>query len=132
MKLTDAPDDKLVAKYVELRDEVAQREAQFKTEIAVPKSKMEKIEIEFLRRFNERGAESVRTAQGTAYRTVRTSVTCGDWETFFNTFVVPQQAWEFIEHRPSKTSVLQFRGEHNDLPPGINLREEAVVGFRRA
>lgn len=131
-KLHEASDAQLVGAYVKVRDEIAAIEAEHKEVLKNPKSKLEKIEIEFLRRFQERDAESVRTSQGTAYRSTRTSATVADWDAFFNQFVVPNQAWDFIERRANKTMVVQYKGEHGDIPPGLNWREEAVVGFRRA
>jgi hypothetical protein len=132
MKLNEAPDDKLIGAYVAIRDEIAKMEADYKTTVAGPKGRMEKIEIEMLRRFQERGAESIRTKLGTAYRSTKTSVTCADWDSFFHGFVLKNSAWEMLEHRPAKTAVLQYKGEHGELPPGLNYREEASVGFRRS
>lgn len=132
MKIPDAPDDILVSHYVAIRDDVAKEEATFKAQIADKKKKLEKIENEFLRRFSDRGAESVRTKFGTAYRLTRTSATVADWESFFFQFVVPNQAWDLLEHRAKKDAVVQYKGEHGDLPPGLNWREELTVGFRRA
>lgn len=131
-KLAEAKDDKLIGAYVALRDQVAQMEADYKLQVADPRSKLEKIEAEMLRRFQERGAESIRTNLGTAYKSSRTSVTCADWDSFFHQFVVPNAAWEMLEHRPSKTAIVQYKGEHGEIPPGLNWREELTVGFRRA
>ncbi len=132
MKLNEAPDDKLIGAYVAIRDEIAQLEVAHKATLATPKGRLEKIEVEMLRRFQERGAESIRTKLGTAYRSTKTSVTCADWDSFFHGFVLNNQAWEMLEHRPAKTAVLQYKEEHDELPPGLNYREEASVGFRRS
>lgn len=132
MKLHEAPDDKLVAAYIKIRDEIASDEAAAKAAIAPKKEKLDKIESEFLRRFAERGSEAVRTNSGTAYKSVRRSVSVGDWEAFFIDWVIPNQAWEFINHAPNKSSVIEYRDLNGDIPPGLNLREEYVVGLRRA
>lgn len=132
MKLSEAPDDRLVEEYIRLRDEKAQREARHKEELSPINKKMEKIEAEFLQRLGDRGAESVRTNAGTAYKSSRVSVTTADWDAYFHHFVLPNNAWEFIEHRPSKAAVQQYKAEHGDIPPGLNWKEEYVVGFRRS
>ena len=131
-KLNEATDKQLVAAYVKLRDELAVAEAAYKESISPKKGNMEKIEAEFLRRLIERDAESIRTESGTAYKSSRISVTTADWDAFFHQYVMPNGAWELIERRPSKEAVKQFKAEHGDIPPGLNWREENVVGFRRA
>lgn len=131
MKLSDAPDDKLIAGYVKIRDSRAQRKAAFDADDADDKGKQEKIEIEFLRRFSERGTDSSTSrGVGTAYRLTKTSCTMADWDIFFP-FVQANDMWEMIERRPSKDAVKAYREIHNDLPPGLNWREELAVGFRR-
>lgn len=133
MKLNEAPDDLLIANYVKLRDARAQRKKAFEAEDAVDKGRQEKIEIEILRRLNERGTDSTSSrTHGTAYRLVRTSCNVADWDAYFNQFVVPNQAWDFIERRANKTMVEAYRDEHNgELPPGLNWSEVAAIGFRR-
>lgn len=132
MKLHEAPDDVLVGNYVKLRDELAVKEAEMKEALAPLKGNMDKLENEFLRRLNERGAEAVRTKFGTAYKNIKSSVSVADWEAFFHNFVIPNGAWDFITRAANKSAIQQFKGEHNDLPPGINYTEIATVGFRRA
>lgn len=132
MKLSEAPDDRLVAESIKYRDEIAQIEARVKVETEGLKHRRDRIEAEMLRRMTERGAESIRTSSGTVYKIMRTSATVADWDSFFNQFVVPNQAWEFIERRANKTSVAQYRQENDDIPPGLNWREEITLGFKRS
>jgi len=44
----------------------------------------------------------------------------------------PAERLTFVEARANKTAILQYKGEHDDLPPGINFSEAQSVGFRRA
>lgn len=133
MKLTEAPDDVLIASFVKIRDARAQRKKAFESADADDKIKQEKIEIEFLRRFNERGTDSTTSREfGTAYRSTRSSCSVADWEAFFNGYVLPNNAWDFLERRANKTMVEAFRTEYNDLPPGLNWSETATVGVRRS
>jgi hypothetical protein len=134
MKLQDAPDDKLISGYVKIRDARAQRKAAFDADDAADKEKQERIEAEFLRRFSERGTDSTKAnGIGTAYKVVRSSATVGDKDVYFNWILEdPEIRMAFIEARANKTAVLQYRTEHEDIPPGINWREDLTVGFRRS
>lgn len=132
MKLNEAPDDLLIQAYIKVRDDLSAKEAEMKAALAPLKDKLDKIETEMLRRFNERGVESVRTKFGTAYKNTRASVSVADWDAFFNGFVLPNKAWDFINHAANKSSIQQYKEEHNELPPGINYSEVLTVGFRRA
>jgi hypothetical protein len=46
--------------------------------------------------------------------------------------VKSNEDWGLLEVRVSKTAVEQYREQHDDdLPPGVNIREERVVNVRR-
>jgi hypothetical protein len=114
-----------------LRDRRAQRKAAYDNDDADDRTKQDKIEVEFLRRFQERGIDNVSARDvGTAYRTTRSSATVADWDTFLN-HVVENEAWEMLERRVNKTAVQQYKAEEEDLPPGVNWAETQVVNFRR-
>jgi hypothetical protein len=89
------------------------------------------IETEFLRRFNERGIDSVSSRDfGVAYRTTRTSTSVADFEALLG-HVKENEAWELIERRVNKTAVQEFVEEHGDLPPGVNMSSVQQINFRR-
>ena len=131
MKLNEARDDVLVKAYIDLRDRRTQRKADFDTSDASDKDKQEKIEAEFLRRFNDRGIDNVSARGiGTAYKSTRTSATVADWEALLG-YIRQSGAWEMLERRVNKTAVEQYRAANEDIPPGVNVRSEIVVNFRR-
>lgn len=131
MKLSEAPDDVLVRKFVEIREARAQRKAKYTEDDSADKGRQEKIEAEFLRRFNERGStSSACKGVGTAYLNNRTSASVADRDVFFN-FLRDSDAWELLEMRCSKTAVEAYKAANGDLPPGVNWSEELTVGFRR-
>jgi len=133
MKLQDAPDDRLISAFVKIRDQRAQRKAAFESEDSGDKEKQERIEAEFLRRFHDRGATSTKSDAGTAYIKVTTSTSVADRDTYFSWVLEdPSERMTFLEARANKNAVLQYRGENDDLPPGINFSETQTVGFRRA
>lgn len=131
MKVTDLPNDQIVRVYIELRDRRAQRKASYDNDDAADKGKQEKLEAVLLSRFLADGTESVRTANGTAYKSTRTSVSCADGAVFFD-WCRENDAWDMLEKRPKKDAVVAFREEHNDIPPGLNWREDVTINVRRS
>jgi len=127
MKINEA-----VALYIKLRDQKAQMKAEFDEKVAGITEKLDKLEAKLLDAFNKTGVDSVKTEFGTAYTQVRTSVTTADRDAFFN-FVKANEEWSLLEVRPAKVAVEQFRAANdNDIPPGLNIREERVVNVRRS
>ena len=124
-------DVSLLKLFIALRDRRAQRKADYQLDDSVDKDKQGNIEVEFLRRFNDRGIDNVSArGVGTAYRSTRISARVADWDSLLN-FIKEDNAWEMLEHRVSKVAVEQFRAEHDDLPPGVNWDETQVINFRR-
>lgn len=127
MKLSDA-----VSLYIQLRDKKAQMKAEFDASIAPLQEKMDKLEAKLLEVFNKTGMDSVKTEFGTAYASTRTTASVADRDIFMD-YVKTNEEWALLEVRVSKTAVDQFRSANDDeLPPGINVREERVVNIRRS
>lgn len=121
----------LVEKYIALRDRRAERKAKYEQEDSADLTLQEKIEAVLLKHFNEAGVESVKTEFGTAYKSSRTAATVADRDVFF-AYVREHNAYELLEARCNKTAVAQHKAANDDLPPGINWREEVTVNVRRA
>lgn len=120
----------LVEKYVKLRDKKAQMKAAYDKEVASIDTLLDKVEGKLLEYFNESGIESIRTEAGTAFKSTRASATIADWDAFF-AFVMQTENYQMLEHRASKTAVAEYKTANEDLPPGINWREEVTVNIRR-
>ena len=131
MKPSEMKDSQLVEMYVALRDRRAQREAAFKNSDSEDKDRQERIEALLLQRFAESGHESIKTAAGTAYKSIKTSARIADWDIFLD-FVKANNAWELLTRSCAKTSVVEFKKETEQLPPGIDWREELQIGVRRS
>ena len=123
--------DEIVARYIALRDKKAELKAEYDAKVAKIDEALERIENHLLKFMTEAGVESVRTSAGTPYISRRTSATVADWDSFFG-WVREHEAWGMLERRASKTAVQEYRDEHDDLPPGINWREERVVNIKRS
>lgn len=121
--------DEKVKIYLELRELKAQMEKAHKERKAKVQSKMDKLEAEFLQFFEETGQESARTKYGTPYTQLRESVTVSSRDDFLD-FVRENGAWDMLENRASKTAVLEYKEEHEELPPGLNYRAERIVNVK--
>lgn len=126
MKLSE-----VIAKYVELRDKKAQLKAEYDMQVAPIEEKMLKIEGKLLEVLDQTGGKSLRTPHGTVYMSVRSYASVADREAFFN-YVKQNEEWPLLESRANKTAVQEYRDLHQDLPPGINWREERIVNIRRS
>ena len=130
-KVWELDDASLIKFYTALRDRRGERKAAYQADDASDNDKQNKIEVEFLRRFNERGVDSVSSREyGTAYRSTRSSATVADFEAFI-THVRENEAWELLERRVNKKAAQEHRDVHDDLPPGVNWSQAQVVNFRR-
>jgi hypothetical protein len=121
----------LVARYIELRDSKARFKAEYEAKVATIQETMDKIEAKLLEVFHTTGMESVKTEAGTAYASIRTSASVADKEAFLE-FVRAKDEWSLLDIRASKLAVEQFVAANEDVPPGINLRQEKVVNVRRS
>ena len=126
MKLSEA-----VSLYIQMRDKKARMKADFEASIAPLNETMEKLEAKLLDFFNKTGMDSVKTENGTAYTTTRTTASVADRDAFME-YVKANEEWSLLEVRASKTAVEQFKAVHDDIPPGVSIREERVVNIRRS
>ncbi len=123
----------LVETYVKLRDRKAERKAQYEQDVAKLDLAMQKIEVRLLDHFNETGSESVRTDSGTAYKSIKTSASIADRDSWFSWVLAdPDERMTFVEARCSKKAVDEYVAEHGDLPPGVNYSQVAQVNIRRS
>lgn len=123
--------DEIVARYIALRDKKAEIKAKYDAEVEAIDAAMNRVENYLLKLMTELGVESIRTSAGTPYVSRRTSATVADWDAFLD-WVRRNGEWSMLERRANKTVVQSWRDEHNDLPPGLNWREERVVNIKRS
>ena len=98
--------------------------------VAALKAKREKIDVEFLRRFNEQGIQNVKTKHGTPHIIKRESYSIADKPAYI--------AWckatgneDFMEIRASKTQIDVYKAEHEEIPPGINYSAKLTIGVTK-
>jgi len=121
----------LVSKYISARDKKAQIANEAKEKIAKIDAVLDKIEMVLLKSFDAAGIESVKTANGTAYKSTRSSYSVADWEATFN-FIKSNEHWHMLERRVNKTAIDSYKETNGDIPPGLNSRFEVTLNIRRS
>ena len=120
----------LVDKYIKIRDKKSQLQKARDAEIAKYTDALDEIERLLLAECNEMGVESLRTSAGTAYKTVKHSVTVADKDAFRN-FIKNEDAWYFADLRANAPAVRAYLDENDHLPPGVNMSSWAAVNVKR-
>jgi hypothetical protein len=125
------PPEKLVKVYLKMKQKRAELSAAFDEQDNKIKTQMDKVKTALLEYCKQNGVESVRTAEGLFYRTVRTNYWTNDWESM-GKFVVEHEVPELLEKRLHQTNMKQFLEENPDLlPPGLNVDSEYTITVRR-
>lgn len=120
----------LINRYIEIRDKKEEIAKDQKVVMARINTALGKIETMLMEQLEAAGSESIKTKSGTCYRSIRTSVKVEDRDSFLN-FIRENNAWDLLESRAAKKDVESFLEEHQDLPPGLSIRRDAVIGVRR-
>ena len=118
--------------YVALRDKRSEIKKAYDAEDDTYKQKLAQLEGVMLGHLNSTGTESVRTENGTFYRTEELKPSGADWQAFY-AWVRENDAFDALERRIKKDFVREYM-ESNDgqLPPGVSVHREFVVRVRRA
>jgi hypothetical protein len=124
--------EKVITKYIELRDRKSGLKKQYDSEVAKLDEAMEVIETYLMSMMKTLGVDSLKASDaGTAYRTVRTKASIDD-RAQARAFVLKTGNLDLFELRASGTGVKTYLEEHKALPPGFSVLEEETVNIRRA
>ena len=123
--------DKRVGQFVQLRDKINEIKEKHKQELAPFNEALEKLNSLLLNHLNQIGGDSVKTAQGTVYKTVKKSASIAD-KTAFWAYVVANADWDLIDYKANVSAVAEHAEDKGTLPPGVNLTQNSLVGVRRA
>lgn len=122
---------RLVAAYVKIRDTRAKRKAEFEEEDGKLREQQDKIGDALLAICKEQDADSMRTENGTFYRTVRRRYWTSDWDAMHK-FVLEHEVPDFLEKRLNQTVVREFLEEHpEEVPPGLNVEAKYTISVRK-
>lgn len=122
---------KLIEGYVRMRNRKAELEAKHKEELRPIREMMDKIEAKLLTEMLNTGLTQFKGPGGTAYKATKTSATVADREAF-RQFILEEDAWDMADIRAAKSAIKAYKEEFDELPPGVNWREELGVNFRQS
>lgn len=122
---------KRVKQYVDVRDTIKRVEERHKAELAPLVEIQQRLQGILEAALDSANAESLRTANGTCYKSTRYSASLADPEAFMN-YVIANNAFHLLDRRANATAVQDYVKEHHELPPGCNLNGIRSVGVRRA
>ena len=123
--------NELVTKYVQLRAKKDDMKAAYELKVAAVDQVLSQIEGVIMKTFSEQNIDSVKTQAGTAYRSTRVLAGIADWNTFVD-FVKANDAYDMLYKRCNTAVISQYKEVNNDVPPGVNWKEEHVINIRRA
>lgn len=123
--------EELIDRYIKIRDRKAQIKEAYEDQVGTLDAALKKIETALLAKMNEEGLDSfTKKGVGVAFKSRVTSATVADWDSFLG-FIKANDTWHLLDRRCSKTAVVDFKKTNDELPPGINWREEVVVRVNR-
>lgn len=124
--------DKLIKAYIKMRDKRAALKAEYEAADGAIKEQMDVIEQTLLETCKTTGAESIKTAHGTAIRTMQTRYWTGDWEQMHK-FIRDNNALDLMERRISQLNMKNYIRENPDkFPIGLNVDNKYTVTIRRS
>ncbi len=125
------PVEKLVGAYTKIREKRSEISAKFKEEDGSLAEQQDKIKRALLDYCKDQGVDSVRTASGLFYRTIKQRYWTSDWSSM-HAFIMDHNLPDFFEKRLNQTNVRQFIEENPDLiPAGLNVDSEYVISVRK-
>jgi len=125
------PVEKLVGAYTKIRAKRSEISAKFKEEDGSLAEQQDKIKRALLDYCKDQGVDSVRTASGLFYRTIKQRYWTSDWSSM-HAFIMDHNLPDFFEKRLNQTNVRQFIEENPDiLPAGLNVDSEYVISVRK-
>lgn len=125
--LSELPYNQLAAVRNKLGDEIKAHEDAIK----VLKAKRDKVDTEFLRRFNAEGVTSVKTPYGTPYIITRTAASVADKDAFMS-WMRENDTFDFMNISANKTMVAEYVAKNEALPPGINWTAIREIGLKKS
>lgn len=126
MKIEDA-----VQLYIKLRDKKSDMKKAYDASVEAVDTKMQTIEAALLKHFHEVGQENAKTKYGTAYITRRLNASVSD-RAIFLSFVLENNALEFIESKANTTAVKDYMEEHEAPPPGVKVSVTQKININRS
>lgn len=131
MNATVANIEKRVKQYVAIRDQIKVIEERHEKELENIKGIKDELTGIIQECLTTIGAESIKTAEGTAYTTTRYTASLADPKAFMD-FVTANNKFDLMDRKANAPACRDFVAETGALPPGVNLSSISTIGVRRA
>jgi hypothetical protein len=124
-------DDRLVKVIIKIRDKIAEVNKEYDGILNNLKQQKKEVEIEILRRLQERGATQTKTQHGTCFIAEKTTLTIAD-EDVYGAFTQTQpDPFSFYQKRAKVEHVQEWmKNNGGQLPPGLNSFRELEINTR--
>ena len=122
--------DKVISKYLELRNTKESIESEAKEKVKGIKEAMAKLEGWIKEKADTDGVKSFKTANGTAFLTTTDFAQVADWDAVLG-FIKDNDAFDMLEKRVSKKAVRDYIDEHKTVPSGVNYGTRIDVNVRK-
>jgi len=122
--------DALVERYIKLRDLKDKIKELAKEKLAPVENKMKEIEDELQEFLNNTGQTSAKTANGTFFKKISSSVTVEDMDKVIS-FIKTNNAFDLLDSRVNKTAALKYLNEGYELD-GVKVTSVYVVQIRKS
>lgn len=120
--------DTAVEKYLQLKHQIEQIDAEASKSKAPLKEQMGLIEAWITAKAQEEGLPTVNAKHGTAYWSTHTACSVADVGAF-REFAI-NECPDLLETRASRTAVTAYLEHHKQLPPGVNYSTRKVFNVR--
>lgn len=123
--------EQLIAKYVEIRDDIADISERHKNELAPKKQALEIIENALMQILNDQGGQNIKTPAGTAYRSEVLTVKVESWP-LVQEYITTHGRWDMLVQNVNKTAIKELLETTGTLPPGVSTQTIFNLNVRRA
>ena len=120
----------LVQGYIDLRNKEKEIKERHKAELAPYTEMRDNIELMLMARLHDAGADSVKTAAGTFYKTTRTSVKVQDWPAALE-WILANGRTDMLVRQVSKEAY-EEAVENGDRVPGVVPEQTVKVNVRKS
>lgn len=124
--------NRVVQAYNAIRDaRTAKRHAWEKEDLALEEDQgtLKRLMLDLL---NRNGAQSVKTENGTIYRSLKLKPSAADWSAIYGWIMQDPERFEILEKRLKAGFINEYLEQSDgQLPPGVNAHREYEVAVRR-
>lgn len=127
----NVPLEKLVRVFLKMRGARDKMVKEHEATLGELEAQMQSVRQALLGYCKDHNVESVRTTEGSFYRTLKRRYWTNDWEAM-GRFIVEHGVPDLLEKRLHQANTQSFLEQHPDLlPPGLNVDSEFTVTVRK-